>query len=88
MNLNLPKAATIMDLTTNVLEIHNRLCDGTIKPKDVVEIHNGVGKISSLLKIQLEYYKMRGEKPGPGLLKLLPTKTDIEASSKHIEKAS
>ena len=71
-------ATNIAELASNVLSIHNALCSGAMQPKEALEIHNGVGKISSLLKLQLEYHKMRGERPDIEFLNAPPTTKTIE----------
>lgn len=79
------RATNAQQVTENIVEIHNRLCEGSMKNKEAFEIHNGVGKISSLLKTQLEYHKMRGEKPEIEFLNCHPTTKTIEHGAKILD---
>lgn len=54
---------TITDIRNDLVEVFNRLRDGTMEAKDAVEINNTAGKIISSVKVQLAYAALRGETP-------------------------
>jgi hypothetical protein len=54
---------TITDIRNDLVNVFNRLRDGTMEAKDAVEINNTAGKIISSVKVQLAYAALRGEQP-------------------------
>lgn len=54
---------TITDIRNDLVNVFNKLRDGTMEAKDAVEINNTAGKIISSVKVQLAYAALRGEQP-------------------------
>ena len=54
---------TITDIRNDLVNVFNRLRDGTMEAKDAVEINNTAGKIISSVKVQLAYAALRGDQP-------------------------
>lgn len=54
---------TITDIRDDLVKVFNGLRDGTIEPKQAVEVNNTAGKIISTAKVQLGYHALRGERP-------------------------
>lgn len=60
---------TITDIRNDLVNVFNRLRDGTMEAKDAVEINNTAGKIISSVKVQLAYAALRNEQPDIPFLK-------------------
>lgn len=54
---------TITDIRNDLVNVFNKLRDGTLEAKDAVEINNTAGKIIASAKVQLAYAALRGEQP-------------------------
>jgi len=54
---------TITDLRDQLLAVFDGLRDGTVMPKDAIEINNTAGKVINSAKVQLAYAALRGEAP-------------------------
>lgn len=54
---------TITEIRNDLIAVFNGLRDGTIDPKQAVEVNNTAGKIISTAKVQLGYHSLRGEIP-------------------------
>lgn len=54
---------TMNDIRNDLINVFNKLRDGTMDAKEAVEINNTAGKIISSAKVQLAYAALRGEKP-------------------------
>jgi hypothetical protein len=54
---------TITDIRNELVNVFNKLRDGTMEAKDAVEINNTAGKIIASAKVQLAYAALRGEQP-------------------------
>lgn len=54
---------TITDIRDQLIEVFNGLRDGSIDPKEAVEINNTAGKIINTAKVQIAYSALRGEAP-------------------------
>lgn len=54
---------TITDIRNDLVNVFNKLRDGTMDAKEAVEINNTAGKIISSVKVQLAYAALRGEQP-------------------------
>jgi hypothetical protein len=54
---------TITDIRNDLVNVFNKLRDGTMEAKDAVEINNTAGKIIASAKVQLAYAALRGETP-------------------------
>jgi hypothetical protein len=54
---------TITDIRNDLVDVFNKLRDGTMEAKDAVEINNTAGKIISSVKVQLAYAALKGESP-------------------------
>lgn len=54
---------TITDIRDDLVKVFNGLRDGTVEPKQAVEVNNTAGKIISTAKVQLGYHALRGEVP-------------------------
>lgn len=67
---------TITDIRNQLVEVFNGLRDGTIEPKQAVEVNNTAGKIISTAKVQLGYHALRGEVP---CIPFLDGKTEVQA---------
>jgi len=51
------------DVRNKLVELCKSLEDGSLDIKTVGEMHNGIGKIINTVRTQLEYSKLRKEKP-------------------------
>lgn len=54
---------TITDIRDQLIEVFNGLRDGSIQPKEAIEINNTAGKIINSAKVQIAYSALRGEAP-------------------------
>lgn len=54
---------TITDIRNDLINVFNKLRDGTMEAKDAVEINNTAGKIIASAKVQLAYAALKGETP-------------------------
>jgi len=54
---------TITDIRNDLINVFNKLRDGTMEAKDAVEINNTAGKIIASAKVQLAYAALKGERP-------------------------
>lgn len=54
---------TITDIRNDLVAVFNGLRNGTIEPKQAVEVNNTAGKIIATAKVQLGYHQLRGEVP-------------------------
>lgn len=79
---SIAQATNVTELHACLLGVFNGLLNGSMKPKEVVEINNTAGKISSFLKVQLAYHHMRGERPEIEFLNSPPTTKMIEGEKK------
>jgi len=66
-NTKAPKTAT--ELREHLCETFNELQTGIINVKVACEMSNMAGKITTTIKMQLEYAKLRKEKPEIPFLK-------------------
>ena len=53
----------ITDIRLELSSVFDGLKCGTISAKDAKELNNSAGKIINSLKVELEYYALRKEKP-------------------------
>jgi hypothetical protein len=53
----------ISELRKKLCSLYEGLDDGTISPKQAVEMNNTAGKIINSLRAQFDYAKIRGEVP-------------------------
>lgn len=53
----------ITELRDELAAVFAGLKNGTLEPKQAVEMNNAAGKIINTVKVQLEYADMRGEAP-------------------------
>ena len=51
------------DVRNKLVELCQSLENGSLDIKTVGEMHNGIGKIINTVRTQLEYSKLRKEKP-------------------------
>ena len=51
------------DARNKLISIDERLEKGDLDLKTAAELHNGIGKIINTVRTQLEYSKLRKEKP-------------------------
>lgn len=51
------------ELRTELAQVFDELRSGAIKPKEAAEMNNTAGKIINSVKVELEYYSLRKEKP-------------------------
>lgn len=51
------------ELRQRLIYLNDGLEKGTMDLKSVAELHNGIGKIINTVRTQLEYSKLRKEKP-------------------------
>lgn len=68
---------TITDIRNDLVNVFNRLRDGTMEAKDAVEINNTAGKIIASAKVQLAYAALRGEQPDIPFLKSTGDKAEV-----------
>ena len=54
---------TIKEAREKLVELSSQLESGAMDLKTVAEMHNGIGKIINTVRTQLEYSKLRKEKP-------------------------
>lgn len=54
---------SIEDVREQLAEVFKDLRAGAIKHKDAAELNNSAGKIINSLKVELDYYALRKEKP-------------------------
>lgn len=54
---------TIEDIRDSLVEVFEGLRNGTMEPKQAVEINNTAGKIINTAKVQIAYSALRGEQP-------------------------
>lgn len=54
---------TIKEVREKLVALSSQLESGTLDIKLVAEMHNGIGKIINTIRTQLEYSKLRKEKP-------------------------
>jgi hypothetical protein len=60
---SMEEAKSVVSVRDHLLVVFNKLRNGSMEPKDAVEINNTAGKILSSVKVQLAYHAMRGERP-------------------------
>lgn len=53
----------MIDLRTELAQVFDELRSGSIKPKEAAEMNNTAGKIINSVKVELDYYALRKEKP-------------------------
>lgn len=53
----------VIDLRKELSEVFSDLRAGVIKPAEAAELNNTAGKMINSVKIELEYYNLRKEKP-------------------------
>ena len=53
----------LLDLRNQLVTVFDKLRDGEIELAQAKEINNAAGKIISTVRCQLEYSKLRNEKP-------------------------
>ena len=53
----------IIEVREQLSEVFNELRNGSLEPKIAAELNNSAGKIINTLKVELEYYSLRKEKP-------------------------
>ena len=53
----------ITELRDELAAVFAGLKNGTLEPKQAVEMNTAAGKIINTVKVQLEYADMRGEEP-------------------------
>jgi site-specific DNA-adenine methylase len=68
---------TITDIRNDLVNVFNKLRDGTMESKEAAEINNTAGKIIASIKVQLDYATLRGERPD---ISFLDGATTIENS--------
>lgn len=54
---------TMKEVREKLVDLSERLESGAMELKTVGEMHNGIGKIINTVRTQLEYSKLRKEKP-------------------------
>ena len=54
---------SMREARNKLIELSEQLESGTLDIKTVAEMHNGIGKILNTVRTQLEYSKLRKEKP-------------------------
>ena len=54
---------SMKDVRNKLVEINENLESGEMDIKTAGELHNGIGKIINTVRTQLEYSKLRKEKP-------------------------
>jgi len=54
---------TIKELRDELGDVFDGLREGTLDVKKAVEMNNAAGKMINTVKVQLEYYHLRQEKP-------------------------
>ena len=59
----------IKDLRKSLLDVFARLKSGKISPKEAAGMNSTSGKIMTTVKVQLEYHKLRKDKPQIDFLK-------------------
>ena len=53
----------IKEVREQLTEVFKDLRDGSLEPKVASELNNSAGKIINTLKVELEYFSLRKEKP-------------------------
>ncbi len=53
----------IEEVTEGLMDVFRQLRDGTMEPKDAMEINNTAGKIISAYKTRIAYHALRDERP-------------------------
>ncbi|NRE46698.1 hypothetical protein [Burkholderia pseudomallei] len=66
----------IRDVRDELAGVFADLKSGKLKPADAAELNNAAGKIISSLKVELEYYGQRKEKPNIPFLGSGPNASD------------
>jgi len=59
----------IKDLRKSLLDVFDGLKSGKTSPKEAAGMNNTSGKIMTTVKVQLEYHKLRKDKPQIDFLK-------------------
>jgi len=54
---------SMREVRNKLIELSEQLESGKLDIKTVAEMHNGIGKILNTVRTQLEYSKLRKEKP-------------------------
>jgi len=54
---------SMTDLRNELAAVFEGLKNGTLEPKQAVEMNNAAGKIINTVKVQLEYAELRNETP-------------------------
>lgn len=54
---------SIQQVREELAKVFEGVKNGTLNHKDAAELNNSAGKIISSLKVELEYYALRDEKP-------------------------
>ena len=60
---------TMKEAREKLVMLSKALENGSMDLKTVAEMHNGIGKILNTVRTQLEYSKLRKEKPDIGFMK-------------------
>lgn len=60
---------TMKEVRDRLIEINENLQKGEVDLKLATEMHNGIGKIINTVRTQLEYSKLRKEKPAIDFMK-------------------
>jgi len=60
---------SITELRNELAAVFKGLKDGTLEPKQAVEMNNAAGKIINTVKVQLEYAELRKETPNIPFMK-------------------
>ncbi|MFS2027120.1 hypothetical protein [Massilia sp. CT11-137] len=82
---------TITDIRNDLINVFNKLRDGTMEAKDAVEINNTAGKIIASAKVQLAYAALKGETPNIPFLQSsepvssVPALPAEERAPKHLD---
>jgi hypothetical protein len=58
----------ITELREELAKVFTSLRDGTMDPKQAIEMNNAAGKMINTVKVQLEYAELRGDKPDIGFM--------------------
>lgn len=74
---------TITDIRNDLINVFNKLRDGTMEAKEAVELNNTAGKIIASAKVQLAYAALRGEQPNIPFLQ--PSEASAPPSALPIE---
>ena len=60
---------TIKEFRERLLEVFDGIKGGAVELKDAAEMNNSAGKIINTVRTQLEYHKLRKDKPQIDFLK-------------------